>query len=62
MGLTGFYQYNSENKTYFTSIRFSWEYSPLSYLYLLYNFGKNTTFPEINSNQNQFLIKLSYQF
>ena len=61
VGLTGFYQFNSENKTSFTSLRFSWEYFPLSYLFILYNYGRTDNILEI-SDQNQLLIKLSYQF
>jgi len=63
VGLAGFYQYNSEMKSSFVSLRFSWEYSPLSYLYILYNFGRtNSTSESYHNNQNQLLIKLSYQF
>lgn len=35
--LTGFYQRNSENNSENYNIRFSWEYQPLSFIYLVYN-------------------------
>ncbi len=60
--LTGFYQYNSEDKSNFTYLKFAWEYSPLSYLYVLYNIG---TFKGILKNeisQILLMIKISYQF
>ena len=62
LGITSFYQYSSEEQSSFTSIRFSWEYSPLSYLFILYNIGKSNGISEINLNRSQLLIKLSYQF
>lgn len=35
--LIGFYQRNTENKLQNYNIRFSWEYKPLSYIYLVFN-------------------------
>jgi hypothetical protein len=34
---TGFYQKNSENSSQNYNLRLSWEYKPLSYIYLVYN-------------------------
>ena len=62
ISLTGFYQYNSEDKSSLTNLRFAWEYSPLSYFYILYNIGKSNGIAGKNFDHNQLMLKLSYQF
>ena len=62
ISLSGFYQYNSEEKSSLTNFRFAWEYSPLSYFYILYNIGKSSSIEERDINHNQLMLKLSYQF
>ena len=62
LGLTSFYQYNSEDGSSFSSIRFSWEYSPLSYLFILFNSNNSNNPLGTNVQQSQLLIKFSHQF
>lgn len=60
--LFGFYQYNTERNTGGLNVRFSWEYSPLSFVYLVFNrvetIKKNLT-PDPLRDQTA-IIKLSY--
>ena len=62
LGLTSFYQYNSEDGSSFSSIRFSWEYSPLSYFFILFNSGNSRDLLGTGIKQSQLLIKFSHQF
>ncbi len=59
--LIGFYQRNGENASANYNIRFSWEYSPLSYLYLVLNQRKfNDGLTLKTFYQDQAIIKFSY--
>lgn len=62
VALTSFYQYNTEGHTSFSSIKFSWEYSPLSYLYVLYNSSNLKDPLSSGLTRSQLLIKVSHQF
>jgi len=56
----GFYQKNSENNSQNYNMRFSWEYKPLSYIYLVYN---HNTFNEPGHNaeiEDHAIAKISY--
>lgn len=50
-----FYQYNTANERSRWNARFSWEYKPLSYIYLVWNENKTTNFRE-----DQTIGKISY--
>ncbi len=58
--LIGFYQKNSENESHNYNIRLSWEYQPLSYIYLVFNqFAyQNSAFQ--NQIENHVISKISY--
>ena len=61
--LTGIYQRNSLNNSNAWNLRVAWEYSPLSYIYVIYNRGVNSqqTEPPIQSQTESHLIfKASY--
>ena len=62
LGVTTFYQYNSENSSSFSTIKFSWEYSPLSYFYILFNSSDLKDIPGTHMTEGQLLIKVSHQF
>ncbi|MEP6712058.1 MAG: hypothetical protein ABJA37_06570 [Ferruginibacter sp.] len=53
--LNVFYQYNTATVRSRWNARFSWEYRPLSYLYLVFNENKKTGF-----KQDQSIAKISY--
>jgi hypothetical protein len=60
MQLIGFYQRNSENNLGNYNVRFSWEYQPLSYVYLVFNHrGFNNTQAK-RQTEDHSIIKLSY--
>jgi len=61
--LTGLYQKNSLNSANNYNLRLSWEYSPLSYVYLIYNRGvtnmlNNLTIP--TQTEDHLIAKISY--
>ncbi|HKC47778.1 MAG TPA: DUF5916 domain-containing protein [Gemmatimonadales bacterium] len=56
--LTGFYQNNSLDHSDSYNVRFSWEYLPLSYLYVIYNHGKSETLLGSHSDQHA-IVKIS---
>ncbi len=61
--LSGFYQYNSEIERGTANARFSWEFAPLSYLYVVYNDRRPTRLrdPQFDvARTNQLLVKLVY--
>ncbi len=58
--LTGVYQKNSENDLKNTNVRFSWEYQPMSYVYLVYNERAFTDDPQEQQSEQQGILKLSY--
>ncbi|MBD0332226.1 MAG: carbohydrate binding family 9 domain-containing protein [Chitinophagaceae bacterium] len=59
--LSGFYQYNSIINKGALNVRFSWEYKPLSYFYIVYN-GIQTVnkTPADQFKQETEILKLSY--
>jgi len=60
LSFVGLYQYNSQNKSNFFNLRFAWEYSPLSYCYLVYNSNtlKANFLDELQTNQA--IVKISF--
>ena len=50
-----FYQYNTVNERSRWNARFSWEYQPLSYIYLVFNESKTSNF-----KQDQSIAKISF--
>jgi hypothetical protein len=61
--LSGIYQLNSLNNAANYNIRFSWEYSPLSYIYFVYNWGATNVINnrvEQTQAENQLIAKVSY--
>lgn len=57
--LTGFYQKNSLDNSDNYNIRFSWEYQPLSYLYIIYNHGSMQTLQQLKQTEDHVVLKLS---
>jgi len=58
--LSTFFQYNSSNDLYNINVRFSWEYQPLSFIYIVYNrrdFGLSFIDRQL---ENQVIGKISY--
>jgi len=61
MQLSGIYQYNSETKSGKINFRFSWQYKPLSYLYLVYNgISGNDNNNSGKQYQQNAIFKISY--
>ena len=59
--LIGFYQQNTENKSSNYNIRLSWEYQPLSFLYIVLNHRSfNTTQLSQSRSEDHAIAKLSY--
>ncbi|HYM94181.1 MAG TPA: DUF5916 domain-containing protein, partial [Chitinophagaceae bacterium] len=58
--LIGFYQKNSDNNLDNYNIRFSWEYQPLSYIYIVFNHRgfDNTQFKR--QTEDHVIVKFSY--
>ena len=56
--LSGFYQYNDFTKTGRINARFSWEYLPQSFIYLVYNNTESDAFNPIKTEQ-QFISKIT---
>ncbi|WP_106791492.1 DUF5916 domain-containing protein [Aquimarina sp. Aq78] len=60
MQLSTFYQYNSFNKQGRWNARFSWEYMPLSFIYLVFNDSQiKSSLDPIQRNQ-QFISKITF--
>ncbi len=57
--LTTFYQYNSFDQQGRWNIRLSWEYSPLSFLYIVFNDTQVNTLDR-NVQEQQFISKLTF--
>lgn len=55
-----FYQQNALNNTRNYNIRFSWEYQPLSYIYLIYNHGGFTDLQQSHVSEDHVIAKISY--
>jgi hypothetical protein len=57
--LTGFYQNNSLDHSDSYNLRFSWEYLPLSYLYLIYNHGRSEAPLQLPQSDQHAILKVS---
>ena len=60
---TGIYQKNSLNNSNAYNLRLAWEFSPLSYIYFIYNRGVNnqlSTRPVIAQTEDHVVFKMSY--
>jgi hypothetical protein len=58
--LIGFYQKNSENNQGNYNIRFSWEYEPLSYFYVVFNHRGFDGIMQKRQTEDHSIIKISY--
>ena len=58
--LIGFYQKNSENNMSNYNIRLSWEYQPLSYVYLVFNRRGFDNMQQKRQTEDHAIIKISY--
>lgn len=58
--LAGIYQKNSENDLENINFRFSWEYKPMSYIYLVYNKRSFSDAFQLQQSELQGIFKLSY--
>lgn len=59
--LIGFYQKNSLDNSQNYNIRFSWEYKPLSYVYLIYNHGRAIDLTRFDKQSEDHVVaKISY--
>ncbi|KZS41586.1 hypothetical protein AWE51_21520 [Aquimarina aggregata] len=59
MQLSTFYQYNSFNEQGRWNVRFSWEYMPLSFIYLVFNDTQTDVFDPLQRN-TQFISKITF--
>ena len=57
--LSSFYQYNSFNQQGRWNIRFSWEYKPLSFIYLVFNDTRTDEFDPVQRS-TQFISKITF--
>lgn len=57
--LSTFYQYNSFDEQGRWNVRFSWEYMPLSFIYLVFNDTQTDVFDPIQRN-TQFISKITF--
>jgi hypothetical protein len=57
--LSGFYQNNSLDHSDSYNVRFSWEYLPLSYLYIIYNHGRSETPLQVSQSDQHAILKIS---
>ncbi|MDX5340607.1 MAG: hypothetical protein LPK25_16390, partial [Cyclobacteriaceae bacterium] len=55
--LSGFYQYNSLTKSARINVRGSWEFAPLSFLFLVFN---ESSFQESPVNNQSLISKITY--
>lgn len=58
--LVGFFQENSENNSMNYNIRFSWEYKPLSFIYIVFNSRSFEDSQQLHHNGNQLITKISF--
>lgn len=58
--LVGLYQRNSQNNLNSYNVRFAWEYTPLSYIYLVLNSRESLNTDQTQQQERQGIIKLSY--
>ena len=57
--LTGFYQNNSLDPSDSYNLRLSWEYLPLSYLYVIYNHGRSLSLQQVWQGDQHAILKVS---
>jgi hypothetical protein len=57
--LTGFYQKNSLDHSDSYNVRLSWEYLPLSYLYVIWNHGRSQTLQQAWQSDDHAILKVS---
>lgn len=57
--LTTFYQYNSFDEQGRWNVRFSWEYAPLSFIYLVFNDTQTNVF-DPSEQSTQFISKITF--
>lgn len=58
--LTGFYQKNSYDHSDSYYLRFSWEYQPLSYIYVIFNHAGSYNIQQLKQTEDHEIFKLSY--
>ncbi|MDD4109148.1 MAG: DUF5916 domain-containing protein [Prolixibacteraceae bacterium] len=58
--LSSFIQKNSENDAYNINARFSWEYRPLSYIYIVFNHNQYDDAMHFRQREDQLITKISY--
>jgi Domain of unknown function (DUF5916)/Carbohydrate family 9 binding domain-like len=60
--LIGFYQRNTDSKADNYNVRLSWEYQPLSFIYVVFNKREfqSLTKPNIRNQEDQVIAKISY--
>lgn len=58
--LIGFYQVNAENDSKNYNVRFSWEYQPLSYLYVVLNHREFQDLSSKTQTQDHAIMKISF--
>ena len=58
--LTGFYQKNSLDRSNSYNVRLSWEYEPLSYVYIIFNHGSLINPQQLKQTEDHAVIKISY--
>jgi len=58
--LTGFYQKNSLDHSDSYYLRFSWEYQPLSYIYVIFNHAGSYNIQQLKQTEDHEIFKLSY--
>jgi hypothetical protein len=61
--ITGLYQKNSLNNSDNYNLRLSWEYLPLSYVYLIYNRGVNSSLNNMTietQTEDHLIAKISF--
>jgi len=57
--LSSFYQYNSFDEQGRVNLRFSWEYMPLSFIYLVFNDTQTNAFDHVQQ-RTQFISKITF--
>ena len=63
MFLSGLLQYNSDDRTLSSNIRFRWEYQPGSELFLVYTDERDTAVSSFSSLRNRsFVVKINRLF
>jgi hypothetical protein len=58
--IIGFYQKNSLDHSDSYYIRFSWEYRPLSYIYLIFNHAGSYNIQQLKQTEDHEIFKVSY--